>query len=360
MVARQHRVGWAQAEVELQKALLASPFLVFPFREETLSILDWAEKQSSHWKNRYYLALLSWSLGRADLAESYFRSCGESPDYAPFYIARGNLLKNTSPADAERDYKKAIQVDPKQWRAYRVLASWYQQKGLHAQALDALTPAARAFKSNYVVLFDYAETLLHNRRFDECLSILDTLSILPFEGAHYGRQTYREACVLAAIDRMNKGQPSLALPLLAKAKDWPERLGVGKPVIVDNRLEEFLEARCYSLLKQKREEQRLVQSIVSFGTSHPEEMNSNTLISALSLQTLGKSTVASELLSQWTKNSPGNLVAQWASSLFAGDNREADKILGEIRSKAGPNAWNPVRADPQFHLVVEAVKLSVQ
>lgn len=353
------RLGKADAgRSELQKALEASPYLVFPFREETFAILDWAEKQSPHWKNRYYLALLSSSIGRTDLAETYFRSCGDSPDYAAFYISRGNLLKDGSPADAERDFKKAIDVDPNQWRSYRVLASFYQQKGEYAQALGTLAPAARRFKSSYVVLFDYAQALLLNRRFDESLSILDTLKILPFEGAGYGRRTYREASVLAAIDRMNKSHYAQALPLLAKAKEWPERLGVGKPVIVDNRLEEFLEATCFSMLKKGKEEKKLLQSVVSFGKQNPSIINSNTLISALALRSLGKSAEASQLLSRWKQESPGNLVVRWASSVFAGDKGEANRILAEIRSTAGPDAWNLVPTDPEFHLIVEAVKLS--
>jgi len=351
--------NFIQSQNELQKALQASPFLVYPFRKETLPILDWAEKQSPHWKNRYYLALLTWSLGRTDLAETYFRSCGDSPDYAPFYIARGNFLRNDAPADAERDYRRAVDIGPNEWRTYRSLAAWYRQKGASAQALDILKTAAGKFPSSYVVLFDYAEILLLNRRFDESLSILDTLTILPFEGAGYGRQTYREACVLAAIDRMNKGEFDLALPLLAKAQEWPERLGVGKPLDVDNRLEEFLEARCYSFLKREKEEQRLLQSVALAGNQNAAPTNSNTLLSALSLRALGKSTEAAQLLSQWIKNSPQNPVARWASLIFAGNNQEASAILEQLRLKASPNALNPVPADPQFHLVVEAVNSSL-
>jgi len=45
--------------------------------------------------------------------------------------------------------------------------------------------------------------------------------------------------------------------------------------------------------------------------------------------------------------------------IFAGNNQEASAILEQLRLKASPNAWNPVPADPQFHLVVEAVNSSL-
>jgi len=79
----------------------------------------------------------------------------------------------------------------------------------------------------------------------------------------------------------------------------------------------------------------------------------------LSLRALGKSTEAAQLLSQWIKNSPQNPVARWASLIFAGNNQEASAILEQLRLKASPNALNPVPADPQFHLVVEAVNSSL-
>jgi len=349
-----------QSKKELLLAIQASPALVFPFRQESFAILDWAEKESPHWKNRYYLALLTWSLGRTDLAGTYFRSCSDTPDYAPFYIARGNILKSSSPVDAERDYKKAIDVGSNEWRTYRTAAAWYQQRGQYQQALEVLTPAAKMFRSSYVVLFDYAQVLLLNRRFDESLSILDTLTILPFEGARYGRQTYRESCVLAALDRLNKEQPAQALPLLANAKEWPERLGVGKPLEVDDRLEEFLEARCYSLLKKEDEERKLLQSVASNAKQNAATVNSNTLISALALRALGKHVEAAKLVSSWTQGLPNDPVARWASSVFAGNRQEASRLLKEIRHQAGQNGWNPVPSDPQFHLVVETLNTILQ
>ncbi|MBA7549108.1 hypothetical protein ES705_41581 [subsurface metagenome] len=47
----------------LELALEASPEFVFPYRNETLMVLDWASKQVPSWKTDYYSALILWNRG---------------------------------------------------------------------------------------------------------------------------------------------------------------------------------------------------------------------------------------------------------------------------------------------------------
>ena len=61
----------------LQKAEAASPFLSFPFRTETATILEWAIQKSNVWKNKYYLGLLNWHLNNLDKARALLEQCGE-------------------------------------------------------------------------------------------------------------------------------------------------------------------------------------------------------------------------------------------------------------------------------------------
>jgi len=48
-----------KSQAYLDRAVAASPYLVFPFREESIPVVDWAAKQKPDcWKFRYYLGLI--------------------------------------------------------------------------------------------------------------------------------------------------------------------------------------------------------------------------------------------------------------------------------------------------------------
>ena len=63
-----------------------------------------------------------------------------------------------------------------------------------------------------------------------------------FEGATEGRQLYREAKLMQAIDAMKIGNYKKALQVINEATQWPENLGEGKPydADIDERLENWM------------------------------------------------------------------------------------------------------------------------
>ena len=71
-----------------------SPELVFPFRRETLAALEWGNEHANNWKLKYYHALNLWGKDRKAEAASIMEAIGNTPDYAPFYLARANFLKD--------------------------------------------------------------------------------------------------------------------------------------------------------------------------------------------------------------------------------------------------------------------------
>ena len=48
----------------LERALNASPAYVFPYRNQTLPVLEWASEQSPSWITDYYSALILWNKGK--------------------------------------------------------------------------------------------------------------------------------------------------------------------------------------------------------------------------------------------------------------------------------------------------------
>ncbi|KPL21306.1 MAG: hypothetical protein AMS23_09525, partial [Bacteroides sp. SM1_62] len=119
----------------LETALEASPEFVFPYRTETLEVLDWASKQVPSWKTDYYAALILWNRGRNEEALGLLEKWDEEPQFVPFYYARA-CLKGLYDDAGLADMQKALAIDPDQWRIYRELADIYNRRNDLQSALE--------------------------------------------------------------------------------------------------------------------------------------------------------------------------------------------------------------------------------
>ncbi|HTY38579.1 MAG TPA: DUF5107 domain-containing protein, partial [Bacteroidota bacterium] len=266
-----------QAGLALKQADELSPALVYPFRSETALILQWADAAKPHWKTKYYLALLYLHENRTEDALKLLNACGPQPDVAPFYIVKGNLLRAAGSPEASLAYGRAMELGKDEWRTYRTLIDYDIAQLKYSDALTISAKAAERFPSSYVALFDHARALVLNRQPEAALSILDTLTVLPFEGAHYTREVYRQSCILAAANAMKGKQFQEAIHLLEKARQWPERLGVGKPYEVDNRFEEYLEALCRVQRGETSAANKMFDHVAGYTQAHPGEGGVNQL-----------------------------------------------------------------------------------
>jgi hypothetical protein len=100
------------------------------------------------------------------------------------------------------------------------------------------------FPDNEILGLTFAKALVAGRRYGEADSALGRLDVLPQEGASEAHALYREAKLMLAIDAMAARRWKDAATLVAAAREWPERLGEGKPyqADVDERLEDWLSA----------------------------------------------------------------------------------------------------------------------
>lgn len=339
----------------LKQALELSPALVFPFRQETAEILQWAEAKRPHWKTKYYLALVYLSKDRAENARELFLGCGNDPDYAPFYVTRGNLLRSEKSPEALKDYKRAMELGRTEWRTYRTLIDYHVERLEYADALATAKSAAEMFPTSYVALFNLARSLVLNRQPGASLAILDTLTVLPFEGARYSREVYRQACVLSAADAINDGKYSDAVKLLVKARQWPERLGVGKPYDVDNRFEDYLEGMCWVKSGDKARGQKLFGQVAAYTRSHSGDLGVSRLFGALAERALGKEAAATKLAEEWTKEGKSSL-ARWLVSALKGNVMEASAIEKELRGSSSATLLGRPSIDQEFALILEVYR----
>ncbi len=242
----------AASQQFLDRAEHASPHLIFPFRRESIPVLSWAVKKTfNNWKANYYLALILWNNGRLSEAAELFKNCGNFPDFAPFYLTRGKFRHEAQDfARAIADYKQAISMVPRNWRGPHMLSNLYLEQKQFKEALATTRSIYKTNPRNYIVGLDHARNLLRNSMADECLAVLGKISVLPFEGAKEGHDIYREALLVTAMEHIKKGNYTLALKAVKKARQWPEHLGAGKPFDPDERLEDAIAAHCYQKLNQ--------------------------------------------------------------------------------------------------------------
>jgi len=230
----------------LSRADALSPYLVFPFREESIPVFEWAAtEQPTAWKPKYYLGLIYWGMQRGDDALKVWTECGEQPDYAPAYISRAILEQAANPQKAQADFERAFIIDKKDWRTLYHLADYYLQAGMNDKAVNLAIAGSHQFPKEDAVRILLARTYLNSGQYAECYAVLAKASILPYEGQSDVHQLWLESLITQALAQMKKGGYQEAIGHLEASREYPERLGTGKPADPDYRIQDYLESLCY-------------------------------------------------------------------------------------------------------------------
>ncbi len=337
-----------KSQDNLKNAALTSPYLIFPHRKETGEILKWAVERNNSWKFKYYLGMIYWSKNRIEQAQKYFTECG-NPDFAPFYLSKAKLFKNAQDYSPVEDFRTAMKLDEEQWRAYHQFCEYYNQNNQYQKALKIITKAAERFSHNYIINYDLAQTLLYNDQYEKCIAVLDTIQILPNEGARYGHDTYRQAYLMWTLQEYQQGDFKTAIGLTKKAKLWPENLGVGKPYNPDERIENLLLSTCYAKIGKDDTSQKLQDEILAYNQEKPD-YNSSTLISIYTLILQNEKSKADQLYQRWKSNTSDSNIVNWSADILFGEKNKAYQVPFAKNSNQG-TPWNPANSDRDFKLV---------
>ena len=219
---------------------------VFPFRRETIKVMEWADSNSSNWKSTYFLALNLWGKNRIEEAVNKFIGLKEIPDNYIFYLSRAILLEKNKNLNPLNDLRIAYDLNPRNWRVAKALSNYYLSKNENINAHEIIKKEFNRNTSNYIVGMDYVKTLIKLKKFQDAISSLEKLEILPYEHAGEGRELYTNAYFGASLNEIKKLNYNSAINLLEKSKKWPENLGVGKPYNSDERIQDYLIYHCYS------------------------------------------------------------------------------------------------------------------
>jgi hypothetical protein len=122
-----------------------------------------------------------------------------------------------------------------------------------------------------------------------------------------------------AVDRLRFGSYDEAVRLVDTARQWPERLGAGKPYAadVDERLEDWVSCQCQYGRKAPAEARQALTRILAI-PARPKGQGTGDLIRALALKQSGRAAEAEQLIKDWQAHDPGSELAKWGAELFAG------------------------------------------
>ncbi|MGB8959196.1 MAG: DUF5107 domain-containing protein [Candidatus Aminicenantales bacterium] len=278
----------AESAAYLDKASAASPFLVFPFREEEIAVFSWAlAARPSDWKPKYYLSLILWGKGRIDEARDLFEMI-EDADFAPFYIARASFFERADPVRAAADYRKAAELDRSSWRARHALTAFLLRQNRKDEALGAARKAAADFPAEVPLQVDLVEALLTAGDPHEAATVLDAVAALPYEGASDIHGLYVRAHVGIGLEALKKGAWADAIQALELSKLYPEKLGTGAPFHPDSRMQDYFIAICLDRLGEKDKAAALREASRDYTLTYWDEGQPYGYFGGLILEKLGR------------------------------------------------------------------------
>ncbi len=193
------------------------PQLAFPFRSETAGVLEHLLKNQNDWLLKYQLALIYKDRNRVEESRQLLAQCGNEPAFAPFYVVRAEIFKDTGNTSLT-DLQKAWELDKAQWRYNKLLAEYFINHNQPDKALAIAEPFYKANPGHYIMGMLYAKSLLLNKKYEQADQALSKLNIIPFEGATEGRALYREAKLMQAVAALANKKNSKAKQLIAQAR----------------------------------------------------------------------------------------------------------------------------------------------
>ena len=326
---------WLSYLIEDKDALSAigamPPDFVFPYRRETIPVLQWAVEQSDDWKFRYYLALNLWAKNRHEEALQLMKSIRNRPDYGPFYLARVSLKKELGFTGVEKDLKRSLEFNSDLWQGWLYVIKHYQDKFEWNTAYDYSIQAMMRFPNNFNVEITHARSLLFTDRHNEAVELLRSSKVLPSEHSRSSRQYYEWALIKKGLDHMKRSDYSEAVVVLTESKEWPENLGVGRPYDPDERLQEYLLGVCYERLGKKGDSSASYRVVVDYTREHPD---SNILRSYLGYDVAkkkGESAAAISIIKKF--DSQESVESQWIRAKIISDSnkmKDLERLHPEI------------------------------
>ncbi len=331
----------------LNTALAAPPDFVFPYRIETIPVLEWAQGTEAGWKARYYLALNYLAVGREAEGRSLLNALGEEPDSDIFYRFRARIATDATFERRQGDYEKAVQLEKDDWKLWEEYIHFLLDQAQFESAYKLSSRAYTRYKGNYNIGLSHAKASLMVKRYQESIKILKNIRILPFEHASESKDIYDKALLLGALEKLEKKAYGEAVALLLQVREWPENLGVGKPYEVDTRMEDYLLAWSYGQSGDSKNQNSMLAEIIEFTRDTAEKPMTNHLFGLLALRLMDQGADAEQLIAGWEN---AGLAADPRIQLAIAFFRQDANLLSGLRPKeiVAPEIWDVMETSVNF------------
>jgi tetratricopeptide (TPR) repeat protein len=349
----------AESKKLLLRAGALSPGLVYPYRTETMRVLEWADERSSGWTTSYYLGLVHWSKQQKNETWKIWQSLGDTPDFASFYLTRGLLAKDLEVGDPAADFERALAMNPDQWRAWHHRIEYALEEGNPAEMVERVRRAYEQFPDNYVIGMDYARLLLAVSEYAACLEVLEEIRVLPYEGAGEGHNLWVSANVHRGLELLESGDHEAAREYFERAGTWPEHLGVGRPYHPDTRMVDYLRAEALRRVGDQAAAEDIYREIVEYTDTRAGGPDAVDYFAVRAYQRLGQSDEAHRLFARLRDARGGDApMIRWMEARLNGEPQRAAEIMEALRSSASDDAapWKQQSGNRAFKMVVEIAK----
>ncbi|HBB90481.1 MAG TPA: hypothetical protein DC042_01835 [Bacteroidales bacterium] len=297
---------------------------------------------------------MRWNLDDSAKARDLFRSCKDEPAESHFYLTRAKLFTGYNDGMVLQDLQRANALEPTEWRTWQALTGYYMGKRAWGQALETARKGTEKIPGHMILEFERAKTELYNHQYDKCLDILGSLILLPAEGAREGHEIYRSALILRALDNFVQKKYARALKDLEEARKWPETLGVGKPYVTDERIENYLTGVIFLQTDRPEEGAKYLNELVNWTTQNKPAWDSPYVLTALSQVLLNRELEGDRYLTDWMKVQPASPLMLWSVAAYSNNPSAAEKALMRLGWKPEETPWG--LGDAQFPLVYEIVQ----
>ncbi|MCM4172119.1 DUF5107 domain-containing protein [Arenibacter sp. TNZ] len=321
---------------------------VFPYRSQTIPVLQWAISKNESWKLKYYLAQNYIAVGQKSLGLKLLKDCGNEPDSDIFYRFRARMFEHEDYSSNEKDYLRALQLNDSDWKLREELVQFYLNNDKNESAFKLAKKSIFKYPKNANLGLIYAKASLLVGQYVKTVEVLKDIQILPFEHASESKHIYNQAHLFLALESIKAKNYKKAIALLQASKEWPENLGVGKPFHADKRLQDYLLAYSYESLNDLNQSKQYLADVISHtSTGKKITVLPNDLFQLLSLKKLGKDAELELLLSQLSEsNTNGNKTAKYVLALY----NNVPEPQKEIKNQKGLNnsLWKLMTGASQY------------
>jgi tetratricopeptide (TPR) repeat protein len=219
------------------------------------------------------------------------------------------LYRAADLARAAADYEKAVRVDEKTWRNWHALVEFRMAGKQFDKALTAARRAAGLFPAEVPIKVDLVKALMANRLYAEAAPVLDTIEALPFEGASEIQGLFAQTQVQLGLEAVKKGDWAGAAKYFEHSKEYPEKLGTGKPFDPDERASDYFLGLVYARLGQKDKSAAAFKAVVDYTLKFPAAKGPGAWFGAQALSRAGQAAKAAETLKDAMSPAPEFLEA---------------------------------------------------